>query len=234
MSRHWPLLLRLLTTSSPIFPPVLVHLDDLPPFAILSSGATNVHVMSLANVLDVLWDGSVSPNAMFVHQLNQFTLLKIVRSFCVLGDSVKVPDGNPCTLSQLTRVKSVLIQAHRPQLPRSHSHEAALSDLVIGVLEVVALHVDNHPSFQILEVIGQAGNEVPGDEVVYLPLIALADLFSGRCSHWSDGGVVAYISPSLWPINPSRLEKILSCSAPSRMVRLLHQNCMEVEGRRVG
>merc|ERR1719500_2082648 len=73
MSRHWPLLLRLLTTSSPIFPPVLVHLDDLPPFAILSSGATNVHVMSLANVFDVLWDGSVSPNAMFVHQLNQFT-----------------------------------------------------------------------------------------------------------------------------------------------------------------
>ena len=93
-----------------------------------------------------LWDGSVSPNAMFVHQLNQFTLLegitwltapkyrqeipstdlKIVRSFCVLCDSVKVPDGNPCTLSQLTRVKSVLIQAHRPQLPRGHSHEAAL------------------------------------------------------------------------------------------------------------
>ena len=57
------------------------------------------------------------------------TDLKIVRSFCVLGDSVKVPDGNPCTLSQLTRVKSVLIQAHRPQLPRGDRHEASLCDV---------------------------------------------------------------------------------------------------------
>ena len=54
------------------------------------------------------------------------TDLKIVRGFCVLGDSVKVPDGNPCTLSQLTSMKSVLIQTHRPQLPWGDSHEAAL------------------------------------------------------------------------------------------------------------
>ena len=83
---------------------------------------------------------------------------------------------------------------------------------MVDVLEVVPLHVDHHPPLNILKVIRQAGNEVPdkhdiehslyssraeapGDEVVYLPLIAFADLFSGRCSHWSDGGVVAYISP---------------------------------------
>ena len=52
--------------------------------------------------------------------------LKIVRGLCVLGNSVKVPYGNPGTLSQLTSMKSVLIQAHRPQLPRGDSHEAAL------------------------------------------------------------------------------------------------------------
>jgi len=89
----------LLTTSAPVLPPVLVHLDNLPPFTILSSGATNINIMSLADVLDVLWDRSISANAMFVHQLNQFTLLKIVWGFGVFSDSVKVPDGDPCPLS---------------------------------------------------------------------------------------------------------------------------------------
>ena len=63
-----------------------------------------------------LWDRSISANAMFVHQLNQFTLLeekldnkwagqnkqtdlKIVWGFGVFSDSVKVPDGDPCPLS---------------------------------------------------------------------------------------------------------------------------------------
>ena len=140
----------------------------MPLFAVLSSGATNVHVMSLANVLDVLqvlhyigitekeklskhnpsatgqipvgWKRQsqfhVRPSAESVHSPRRqhlencakipITDLKIVRGFCVLGDSVKVTDGNPCALSQLSGIESVLIQAHRPQLPRGHSHEPAL------------------------------------------------------------------------------------------------------------
>ena len=124
MSWHWPLLLRLLTTSAPVLPPVLVHLKirrsekrletpdffphlshlyNLSPFTILSSGATNINIMSLADVLDVLqglrilrlillkekimwrqptgpvnylWDRCIGANAMLVHQLNQLALLE--------------------------------------------------------------------------------------------------------------------------------------------------------------
>ena len=39
--------------------------------------------------------------------------------------------------------------------------EEPTSDLVIDVLEVVALQVDDHSPFHILKIIGQAGNEVP-------------------------------------------------------------------------
>ena len=48
--------------------------------------------------------------------------------------------------------------------------EDPTSDLVIDVLEVVALHIDNHSPFYILKVIRQACNEVP-DKRTFLELI---------------------------------------------------------------
>ena len=47
--------------------------------AVLSRGPANVDVMSLANVFDVLRNGGVRADAVFIHQGDQFTLLQVIR-----------------------------------------------------------------------------------------------------------------------------------------------------------
>ena len=38
-------------------------------------------MLPVANIFDVLWDGSVSPYAMFVHEGDELRLLEVVRRF---------------------------------------------------------------------------------------------------------------------------------------------------------
>ena len=45
-----------------------------------------------ADVFDVLWNGSVCPDAVFVHQGNEFRLLEVIRRFCGLLVDFEVVD----------------------------------------------------------------------------------------------------------------------------------------------
>ena len=58
--------------------------------------------------------------------------------------------------------------------------EEPTSDLMVDVLEVVPLHVDHHPPLNILKVIRQAGNEVPGKQTYLVQF----DLHVNRISTW--------------------------------------------------
>ena len=45
-----------------------------------------------ADVFDVLWNGGVCPDAVFVHQGNEFRLLEVVWRFCGLLVNFEVVD----------------------------------------------------------------------------------------------------------------------------------------------
>ena len=130
--------------------------------------------------LDVLRNTGVSPNTVLVHQSNQFTLLEVVRWLGVLRVSVETMNWDLHPLIHLPGVHVDLIQGQAPLLPGHGEEEASVHHLVPGVAEGVAIEVDIELPLQVLAIIMQGGNEVSGDILVDLPLIALADLTNQR------------------------------------------------------
>ena len=68
--------------------------NELTLRSVLAGRTADVDVMPLANVFDVLRDGGVGANSMFVHEGDQFALLQVVRRFRVFRADIEMTDGH--------------------------------------------------------------------------------------------------------------------------------------------
>ena len=153
-----------------------VHLDHLTSAAILSCGTTHVNIVSVTHVLDVLGNTGVSSDTMLVHQSYQLRLLQVVWRLGVLSLRVHTSHCHAHPLRHLPGVEVDLVQLHALLFERHGKQESPVHHLVPGVAEVVTIEIHSQLPLQVLAVIVERGDEVSGDILVDLPLVALHKL----------------------------------------------------------
>mmetsp|Transcript_49580 Transcript_49580/g.105507 ORF Transcript_49580/g.105507 Transcript_49580/m.105507 type:complete len:403 (+) Transcript_49580:279-1487(+) len=191
---------------------------------------SNLCILSVDDVLDVLRDTCIGTDAVLVHHLHQFTLLQVV-----WRPRIVLVDRNACHFETgaILDARSALdlVELLVLLLPRHREPKSSLFHGVPLIGEVVVAQRDHQVVFGVAHIVHQRTDEVSGDVVVEFPLLALCNFSTRSAANGRDGRVV----PSVVTLNGRPdvrvvVQDVAGSSAPVWMVRLLAQRGSHVEG----
>mmetsp|Transcript_34838 Transcript_34838/g.108748 ORF Transcript_34838/g.108748 Transcript_34838/m.108748 type:complete len:328 (+) Transcript_34838:1086-2069(+) len=194
-------------------------------------------VVAVADGRHVRRHGRVRADAMLVHQADQLMLLHERRRGRHRLGQVDPVEAQAGAAGQGRVVRLWSLRSKIAQNPWHGPAKARLVDDDLGVLEVAAapLHRDLAHDAPIAEGLGQAAQEVPGDELVDPPLQATAQVLPSCGPDGCDWRVVSHVTAHGWraPATPQLPQLPLRRVAPSRVASMAFQHLCNIEALRI-